>query len=95
MELCSREKLIAEEKFLGATSCSTHASEIAATLSIELGYDPATKGRPEVRRIFDKAIVLVWVCLNAYGNIIVAERYNRNAGTKYESGGRVRLRRTN
>ncbi|HUA82930.1 MAG TPA: M14 metallopeptidase family protein [Bryobacteraceae bacterium] len=80
------EKLIADEKVLVAISCSIHASEIAATqLSMELAYDLATKDTPEVRRILDQDIVLLWPSHNPDGNIIVADWYNRNVGTKYEN----------
>ena len=80
------EKLIADEKLLVAVSCSIHASEIAATqLSMELAYDLATKDTPEVRRILDQDIVLLWPSHNPDGNIIVADWYNRNVGTKYEN----------
>jgi hypothetical protein len=79
------EKLIADEKVLVAVSCSIHASEIAATqLSMELAYDLVTKDTPEVRRILDQDIVLLWPSHNPDGNIIVADWYNRNVGTKYE-----------
>jgi hypothetical protein len=79
------ERLISEEKLLVAVSCSIHASEIAATqLSMELAYDLVTKDTPEIHRILDQDILLLWPSHNPDGNITVADWYNRNVGTKYE-----------
>jgi hypothetical protein len=79
------EQLIADEKVLVAVSCSIHASEVAATqLSMELAYDLVTKDTPEVKRILDQDIVLLWPSHNPDGNITVVDWYNRNLGTKYE-----------
>ena len=80
------EKLIAEEKLLVAVSCSIHASEVAATqLSMELAYDLVTKDTPQIRRILDQDVVLLWPSHNPDGNITVVDWYNKNVGTKYEN----------
>jgi hypothetical protein len=80
------EKLIADEKVLVAISCSIHASEVAATqLSMELAYDLITKDTPEIRRILDQDVLLLWPSHNPDGNITVIDWYNRNVGTKYEN----------
>ncbi len=79
------ERLIADEKVLVAVSCSIHASEVAATqLSMELAYDLVTKDTPQIRRILDQDIVLLWPSHNPDGNITVVDWYNQNVGTKYE-----------
>jgi hypothetical protein len=80
------ERLIADEKLLVAISCSIHASEVAATqLSLELAYDLVTKDTPQIRRILDQDVVLLWPSHNPDGNITVVDWYNRNVGTKYEN----------
>jgi hypothetical protein len=79
------ESMIADGKLIVAVSCSIHASEIAATqLSMELAYDLVTKDTPEIRRILDQDIILLWPSHNPDGNITVADWYNKNVGTKYE-----------
>ncbi len=79
-------RLIAEGKLIVTVSCSIHASEVAATqLSMELAYDLATKDTPEIRRILDQDIILLWPSHNPDGNITVIDWYNRNLGTKYEN----------
>ncbi len=80
------ERLIAGEKLLVAVSCSIHASEVAATqLSMELAYDLVTKDTPQIRRILDQDIVLLWPSHNPDGNITVVDWYNRNVGTRFET----------
>ena len=78
-------RLIADGKLIITVSCSIHASEVAATqLSMELAYDLVTKDTPEIRRILDQDIILLWPSHNPDGNITVVDWYNRNVGTKYE-----------
>jgi zinc carboxypeptidase len=80
------ERLIAGEKLLVAVSCSIHASEVAATqLSMELAYDLVTKDTPQIHRILDQDIVLLWPSHNPDGNITVVDWYNRNVGTRFET----------
>ncbi len=80
------ERLIADGKLIVAISCSIHASEIGATqLSMELAYDLATQDTPEMRRILDQDIMLLWPSHNPDGNITVADWYNKNVHTKYEN----------
>lgn len=79
-------RLIADGKLIVTVSCSIHASEVAATqLSMELAYDLVTKETPEVKRILDQDIILLWPSHNPDGNITVVDWYNRNLGTKYEN----------
>jgi hypothetical protein len=78
-------RLIADGKLIVAVSCSIHASEVAASqLSMELAYDLITKDTPEIKRILDQDIVLLWPSHNPDGNITVVDWYNKNVGTKYE-----------
>ncbi len=79
-------RLIADGKLIVAVSCSIHASEVGATqMSMELGYNLATQDTPEIRRILDQDIVLLWPSHNPDGNITVIDWYNKNLGTKYEN----------
>jgi hypothetical protein len=78
-------RLIDEGKVVVAISCSIHASEIAATqMSMELAYNLATQDTPEVKRILDQTIILLWPSHNPDGNITVVDWYNKNVHTKYE-----------
>ncbi len=79
-------RLISEGKLMVAVSCSIHASEIGATqMSMELAYNLATQDTPEIRRILNDDIILLWPSHNPDGNITVADWYNKNVGTKYEN----------
>lgn len=79
-------RLIDGGKVIVAVSCAIHASEVASTqMSMELAYNLATLDTPEIRRILDQDIVLLWPSHNPDGNITVVDWYNRNVGTKYEN----------
>lgn len=79
-------RLVADGKLIVAVSCSIHASEIGATqMSMELAYNLATEDTPEIRRILNEDIILLWPSHNPDGNITVADWYNKNVGTKYEN----------
>jgi hypothetical protein len=63
-----------------------HSSEVAgAQHSILLAYKlAATEGDPEIDRILDNVIVMLWPTLNPDGQNEVAAWYRKNLGTPYE-----------
>lgn len=78
-------QLVDEGKVVVSVSCSIHASEIAATqMSMDLAYNLATQDSPQIKRILDQTIILLWPSHNPDGNITVVDWYNKNVGTKYE-----------
>ncbi len=78
-------QLIDDGKVIVSVSCSIHASEIAATqMSMELAYNLVTEDTPQIKRILDQTIILLWPSHNPDGNITVVDWYNKNVGTKYE-----------
>jgi hypothetical protein len=79
-------RLIDDGKVIVAVSCSIHASEVGATqLSMELAYNLVTQDTPQMRRILDQEIILLWPAHNPDGNITVVDWYNKTVHTKYEN----------
>jgi hypothetical protein len=63
-----------------------HSSEVAGPQhSIMLAYKLiSTQGDPEIDRILDNVILLLWPTLNPDGQDMVVSWYRRNLGTSYE-----------
>jgi len=63
-----------------------HATEVAhAEHTIQLAYDLVTgDDDPEVARMLDEVILLLWPSINPDGQTLVADWYNSNVGTRYE-----------
>ncbi|UCE43002.1 MAG: hypothetical protein JSV17_08660 [Candidatus Aminicenantes bacterium] len=81
------ERMIGEGKAIVMVNCSLHASEIGASqMSMELGYDLATKNDPLTEEILDNVILLLTPMHNPDGIQMVVDWYNKNVGTKYEGG---------
>ena len=70
-----RSGCIAGEKLAGCRELLHPCGpEVAATqLSMELAYDLVTKDTPQIRRILDQDIVLLWPSHNPDGNITVVD----------------------
>src|SRR5262245_56827310 len=70
------EKLIHEGKSVLAITCSVHATEVAAAqMSMELGYNMATKNTDEIKNILDNVILVLVPSLNPDGLDIVVNWY--------------------
>ena len=52
---------------------------------MELAYDLIAKDTPEIRRMLDQDIILLWPSHNPDGNITVVDWYNKTVHTKYEN----------
>jgi hypothetical protein len=78
--------LAREGKALVLITCSLHASEIAASqMSMELAYDLVTGRAPfDVDAVLRDVVVLLVPSHNPDGNIMVADWYRKNVGTKFE-----------
>ncbi len=63
-----------------------HATEVAgAQHTIQLAYDlVAAAGEPQIQRILDHVIVLLWPSLNPDGQNLVVDWYRTHVGTPYE-----------
>ena len=64
-----------------------HASEVAhAQHTMELAYDLVAKvDDPEIQAIHENLIVLLWPSINPDGQTLVADWYEPNVGTPYET----------
>ena len=63
-----------------------HSTEVAhAQHAIQLAYDLAVEQEdPEILRIFDEVVLLLWPSMNPDGQNMVVEWYRSNLGTPYE-----------
>ena len=79
------EKLIEEGTSVVALSMSLHASEVAACqMSSELAYELITSDTPEIKKIREEVVLLLFPSVNPDGQIMVVDWYNKYPGTEYE-----------
>ncbi len=66
-----------------------HATEVAhAQHTIQLAYDlVSAEGDPQIDRILDQVILMLWFSINPDGQNMVANWYRRNLGTPFEVSG--------
>ncbi len=77
-------KLLARGKTFVLINCSIHATEVgAAQMSLELAYHLASANSPVVQQILDNVITLLVPAHNPDGQLLVADWYRKNLGTKY------------
>jgi len=86
-------RLASEGKAIVHIDGGLHATEVAPTQhTIQLAYDLVTGGDdPEIQAILDNVIVLLWPSVNPDGQNIVAEWYESNLGTPFETAPMVEL----
>ena len=79
-------RLAAEGKALVWIDGGLHATEVAhAQHTLQLAYDLVTgDSDPEIARILDEVVLLLWPSINPDGQTLVAEWYRENLGTPYE-----------
>jgi len=79
-------RMAAEGKALVWIDGGLHASEVAhAQHTIQLAHDLVTgDSDPEIARILDEVVLLLWPSINPDGQTLVAEWYRENVGTPYE-----------
>ena len=81
------ENLIKKGKSVVAFTMGLHASEVAATqMSNELAYEMLTEETPEIEKILDETVLLLFPSFNPDGQIMVVDYYNEFLGTEYEGG---------
>ncbi len=79
------EKLIDDGKSVVAFTNSLHATEVAACQgSSELAHDLITGETPEIKKIREETILLLYPSFNPDGQIMVIDWYNKNLDTEYE-----------
>jgi len=86
-------RLASEGKAIVHIDGGLHATEVAHTQhTIQLAYDlVAGDDDPEIRAILDDVIVMLWPSVNPDGQNIVAEWYESNLGTPFETAPMVEL----
>lgn len=79
-------QLARESKTIVHIDGGLHATEVAhAQHTIQLAYQlAATTDNPQVDRILDNVILLLWFSINPDGQDMVASWYQKNLGTPYE-----------
>ena len=79
------ERLIEEGKSVVAFTMGLHASEVAAAqMSSELAYEMVTSEDPEITKILDETVLLMFPSFNPDGQIMVVDWYNKWLGTEHE-----------
>ena len=89
----SRELTDEEAKELAATSKiivhidgGMHSSEVADhQLPIRLAHTMVTSEDPEIKRILDDVILVLWPTLNPDGQDLIVDWYRQNVGTEHET----------
>ena len=77
--------LVQEGKAVVLINCNLHSTEIASSqMSMELVYQLATEGTPEIKEILENVIILLIPSANPDGLDIVVDWYNRTVGTPHE-----------
>lgn len=81
------ENLINEGKSVVAFTMGLHASEVSAPqMSNELAYELLTEETPEIKKILEETVLLLFPSFNPDGQIMVVDYYNELLGTEYEGG---------
>ncbi|MGC9149043.1 MAG: M14 family zinc carboxypeptidase [Sulfolobales archaeon] len=79
------EKLIREGRVIVAITNSIHATEVGGTQgSVELAYRLTSSNDPDILRILDNVIVILFPSFNPDGLDLVKEWYDKYIGTEYE-----------
>jgi len=80
-------RLATEGKALVWIDGGLHATEVAhAQHTLQLAYDLVTgDSDPEIARILDDVVLLLWPSINPDGQTLVADWYRSNVGTPYET----------
>jgi len=79
------EKLIREGKVVVVITNSIHATEVGGTQSsVELAYKLVSSDDPDILRILDNVIVILFPSFNPDGLDYVKEWYDKYIGTEYE-----------
>jgi hypothetical protein len=80
-------RLAAEGKVIVAIGCSIHASELgAAQMAPDLAYRLAAGDSPQVGRILDNVILLLFPSMNPDGMDLVVDYYKQTLGKPWEGG---------
>lgn len=81
------DNLINEGKSVVAFTMGLHASEVAACqMSNELAYELITDESPDIQKIIEETVLLLFPSFNPDGQIMVIDYYNEYLGTEYEGG---------
>lgn len=79
-------RLAREGKAIVHIDGGLHASEVApAQHTIQLAYDLVSGEDPETRAILDNVILLLWPSINPDGQNLIADWYESNVGSPYET----------
>ena len=65
-----------------------HSTEVAGgQTAVELVYDMVTRDDPEMTRIMDETVGIMFPCMNPDGQVMVTDWYDETVGTEYEGVG--------
>ncbi|MGC9009168.1 MAG: M14 family zinc carboxypeptidase [Sulfolobales archaeon] len=79
------ERLVKEGRVVVAITNSIHATEVGGTQSsVELAYRLTSSNDPDILRILDNVIVILFPSFNPDGLDLVKEWYDKYIGTEYE-----------
>lgn len=79
------DRAVAQGRAVVVQSMCLHSTEVASgQTAAELAYDMVTRTDPEMLRILDNTIGIMFPCLNPDGQIMVTDWYNKYVGTEYE-----------
>ncbi len=79
------ERAVAQGRAVVVQSMCLHSTEVASgQTAAELAYDMVTRTDPDMLRILDNTIGIMFPCLNPDGQIMVTDWYNKYVGTEYE-----------
>jgi len=79
------EKLVSEGKAVVVITNSIHATEVGGTqMSVELLYTLASSNDPEILKILDNVVTILFPSFNPDGQVMVVDYYNKYLGTEYE-----------
>jgi len=79
------ERLVEEGRAVVVITNSIHATEVGGTqMSVELLYRLAASEDPEILRILDNVVVILFPSFNPDGQVMVVDYYYKYLGTEYE-----------